>query len=292
MKLANDDFEYPVETKRMATNWTLPDRTRKTQEVRGRVSNRTDDIDGASPTRGSTKLLHKPDLFNVADIGGATCTTLIKPNVQKVNDRHINNRDIEHSYPESKLFSTPRVVDPLNPVYPLPSVKHRLPTPPKQKRDPLKTCDIPGTKAVRKQERTLVRNPLDYSDVPLSTAGSLTLARKRCTTGLSLETKDINSPASLEFHQSTRQTNPLEPQYRIFVPPGAEKTTWSIGEVNGSHPRKLKESRTDRPLLSLRSDDIDGAKATNHIPYPKERREWKKTCDISDIDTKGTKKSF
>lgn len=59
-----------------------------------------------------------------------------------------------------------------------------------------------------------------------------------------------------------------------------------IGAVQGSSPKKPQVLRKDRPLFSLHSDDIDGAMPTTSMPYPKTRRHWKDTCNISDIPTK------
>jgi hypothetical protein len=291
----HDDFNYA--TPQRETNWTLKNEGKRQTHLSSssRQMNRTDDISGAqagtTASFRAARFNHKPNLFVTGDISGASPTRQIPERVTKPNDRNINNRDIEHSYPESKLFSTPRVVNPLEPVYPLPVVRHRLPTPPVQKHDPMRINDIPGTHAKPPRTRVVERNPLDYSDVPLSRAGALSESRKRKTTSMNLDTQDINNgPVSLF---KPRDTNPLNPQYTISLPtPSGASVKAVIGTVAGSRPREMPAARTDRPGLSLRSDDIDGAKPGGHLPYPKERREWKKTCDVSDIDTKGKRKLY
>lgn len=37
-----------------------------------------------------------------------------------------------------------------------------------------------------------------------------------------------------------------------------KKEQWSIGEIEGEHPKSLPKTRKDRPLFSLRTDDIPG----------------------------------
>jgi len=287
--MLKDDFDYP--TPKRETNWTLKDESKRQTRLSTstRQVNRTDDIDGARAGSTSTyraaKFTHKPPLATTQDISGATPARQIPDRVNKPNDRIVNNRDIEHSYPESKLFSTPRVVNPLDPQYPLPVVRHRVPTPPPQKACTNQIHDIPGTKAKPAHTRTVERNPLDYSDVPLSRAGALSESRKRKTASMNLETRDINGGHA--SHVRPRDSNPLDPVYTVGLPPAAGARAATIGPVSGSKPRTLPPQRADRPLMSLRSDDIDGARPGNHLPYPKQRREWKRTCDVSDIDTKG-----
>lgn len=291
--MMQDDFDYPMPKRE--TNWTLKDESKRRTHLSSstRPVNRTDDIDGAKSGTTSTyraaRFTHKPPLYQPQDIQGASPTKQIPETVKKPNDRIVNNRDIEHSFPESKLFTTPRVVNPLDPQYPLPVVRQRLPTPPPQKTQTLKVHDIPGTRAKPAYTRTTERNPLDYSDVPLSRAGALSEARRRKTPSMNLDTKDINA-GTVGHHPRPRDSNPLDPEYRVPLPAAAPSRTATIGPVPGAKPREMPPTRKDRPLLSLRSDDIDGAKPGSHLPYPKERREWKKTCDVSDIDTKGKRR--
>lgn len=286
--MLRDDFDYP--TPQRATNWTLQGENKRQTRLSTNMHevNRTSDIPGAqagttSSYRGK-QFTKKPDLFGTADISGAKPTQLVPTAVNKQNDRIVNNRDIDHSYPESKLFSTPRVVNPLEPDYPLPVVRHRQPTPPPMRHPTMQLSDIPGTKAKPQRTRTVERNPLDYSDVPLSRAGAMEEARKRKTVSKNLETRDINGPSHADH---ARGTNPLEPSYKLTHPHGDNRGTVCIGPIDGSKPKGLPPARKDRPLMSLRSDDIDGARPGNHLPYPKQRRDWKKTCDVSDIDTRG-----
>ena len=113
-----------------------------------------------------------------------------------------------------------------------------------------------------------------------------TYLAKRTSPSLILETRDINVRSTHSFNRGVT-VNPLDPVYKVCVLGNEGKTYAEIGEIAGSHPRKLPDIRKDSPMFSLRSDDIEGAKPCNAVPYPKNRRQWKNTCDISDISTKG-----
>ena len=130
-------------------------------------------------------------------------------------------------------------------------------------RDVMQTADIFGTRAADNKSNTVIRthrpsrDHINYSDVPLSMAGARHQreARNPYTPSMSLVTSDIcrNDVVTL---QSTRNTNPLAPTYTVTGPKG---TSTVIGEVSGSRPRPQPALRGDRPMLSLRSDDIAGA---------------------------------
>lgn len=283
--MLTDDFDYPMPKRE--TNWTLRGEEQarsKQRAAAAKTTNRTDDIEGAAS--GTTALyrtrqyMHKPNLFNVSDIGGASPQRQIPADVAKPNDRILRNNDIDHSFPESKLFSTPRIVDLMCPQYKLPAVRYRPPTPQEPKRDTLKISDIEGTRPKPHWVRSSVTNPLDYSDIPFSTAGSHGDLQKRKSPSMNLTTKDINEVRK-PLH---RTVNPLNPEYELTLP-NATKIT--IGEIPKSKPREPAPQRQDRPLMSLRSADIEGCQSGNNVPYPKERRGWKTTNDVSDIGTKG-----
>jgi hypothetical protein len=274
------------------------------------------DIDGAAAasTRQYTiskRFVNRPDLYTPKDIHGAQPARLTSEVAGGLiaapaggsapaagsslsrgtlggsgsgagGDRSLRTRDIDHCYPESKVFATPRSVNPLDPQYAMPkrtmvpaafAPMPTVDTTSKQAlaagspRDPLRLDDIVGTRPVRRfSERgaSQHRSPLDTADIALSTAGSLTAQRKRKTVSRALETRDITHPPELDvgpFTSKPRGTNPLEPNYKVFCPKGVDPTTWSVGAVDGSHPKPPKPQRADRPMFSLRTDDIDGCKS-------------------------------
>lgn len=280
----SNSMDGSVKLDRNKVNWTLPDAKRNFATVKlGQHQvvhdvTRTADIDGASAAS-TQKYVHalrfanKPSFFAPDDVEGSHPRPLVPPrpmgfSANHERDRALSTRDIEHCYPESKLFSTPRIVNPLNPVYNIAPSKVALPPAPPPRCDPLKIDDIPGTHAKKPRELSLNRNTLDTTDIPLSTAGSLTASRKRKTTSQMLETRDITHPPELEvepFLKNPRGTNPLDPVYKLSAPrtlhlAGVQKQAFQIGPVDGSRSKPRTHERKDRPMLSLRSDDIDGAR--------------------------------
>lgn len=270
---AIDEFcDYPMPQK--ATNWTLPNT--KKYHVRAtplRETNATRDIDGAFP--GTTvyfkarRFCHKPNLFGTQDIAGAT-SPVLHPERKKPTDMSLKTSDIPRCAPGVVHLVTQRTVDPLAPSYALPSihptVKHFLQTeasatthqsPP---RDHMRLSDIQGTKAKLAYARHAPHDPLDYSDVPKHS----TAQRSHRQTSTALVTADIVSPSSTH-NAFARHTNPLSPTY--VVPVGSGHLTAVIGEVPGSKSASPKPLRSDRPMLSLRSDDVDGARPGD--PYRK-----------------------
>lgn len=292
--------------KRMNVNWTLPNAKRSFATVGGSQRYIHDvtgiqDIDGAS-AESTRKYVHakkfadKPHFFAPDDVPGTHPRAQVPPRplgfAADGSDRALRNRDIEHCYPESKLFATPRIVNPLNPIYDLPPCKHRLPLPEAPKRDPLLIDDIEGARAKRQRTISVNRNQLDTTDIPLSTAGSLSAARKRKTVSRMMETKDITHPPELDvepFLKNPRGTDPLNPVYKVSAPKSmmaeilsgsgcggrnyngnngrdagrsavGNSTLMTIGPVEGSKPKIRPDERKDRPLMSLRCDDIVGSK--------------------------------
>jgi hypothetical protein len=278
---------------RLPVNWTLDNAKRPHATVCGQQRfvhdvTRTADIDGARAAS-TKKYVHaakfsdKPHFFLPNDVEGSGPRAQVPPRPMGFaaaapstgggneggRDRALRTRDIEHCYPESKLFATPRVVDPLNPVYALPPARQALPPPEAPRRDPLAIDDIDGARAKKARVPSQTRNTtLDTRDIPLSTAGSLSAARKRKTTSRMLETRDITHPPELEvepFLKNPRGTNPLSPVYRIGAPrtivlPVEAQGAFDIGEVSGSKPKPRPQQRSDRPLLSLQAGDIVGAR--------------------------------
>ena len=67
----------------------------------------------------------------------------------------------------------------------------------------------------------------------------------------------------------------MEPEYKIY--------NVEIGAIQGNHPKAIRGLRKGATDNSLHTDDIDGARHSDFVPYPKVRRDWKKSCDITDI---------
>jgi hypothetical protein len=108
-------------------------------------TNATRDIEGAQSHYKWNDYKNKPAFFDSSDIFG-TRSTVLHP--QKFNKPcyYLTNDDIPGSKPKRTLFTTDRVVDPLNPVYPLPTTNLIESPPPKFLRDTINVDDIAGTK--------------------------------------------------------------------------------------------------------------------------------------------------
>ena len=269
MTITSDAFDYPFPQRE--TNWTLPKSDRRSLSL-DRKTNRTDDIPGAAP--GTTvyfqarRFQHKPNLFSTRDIEGASPARQVPEHARRgLTDLSLSTSDIG-AKSDARHFATQRTVDPLCPTYHLPEVKQRLPTPQKQIRETLKLSDIEGTKPKAFYVRSAIRNTLDSSDIPYSSAADHHARRKRHSPSMNLVNADIMQGPETKLQP--RNTNPLDPTYKLFnIGTGV---TAVIGDIPGAHPKQAREARKDNILSSLRSDDIDGAKPGNNMPYPKIRK--------------------
>jgi hypothetical protein len=261
-----DAFDCPFPKRE--TNWTLPKSDRRALHL-DRPTNRTDDIPGATP--GTTiyfqarRFTHKPNLFATSDIEGASPARQVPEVVRRAPGE--SSYLTETGTVKSDSRHSTRTSDPLNPTYALPLVKHRLPTPQKQIRETLKLSDIQGTKPKAFYVRSSIRNTLDSSDIPHSTAGDH-LKRLRTSGSLALVNADIMSGPETKL--PPRNTNPLVPEYKLFSATTGHDAV--IGYIAGAHPKPARSARKDNILSSLRSDDIDGASCGNSMPYPKIRK--------------------
>jgi hypothetical protein len=213
------------------------------------------------------------------DIYGAQPQVLIPKETNKPNDRHLRNDDIEWSKPLCRQMRTNRVVNPLNPQYALASVELKPHTPKELIRETNVTHDI-NLKELRQDFST--RNNIDYLDV----SGKKSAPYVPNKPHQQLNVKDINNDM---VFRSKRTTDPLSPRYNYDTPPmqRSQDTNWEIGQMKDNHPRKLPETRTDRPLFSLRTDDIDNMKQSiaHHVPpsFPVQRRQYRNINYTQDI---------
>lgn len=269
---ACDEFsDYPMPQK--ATNWTLPNPKRHVRESPLRETNLTKDIDGA--VAGTTvyfkarRFTNKPNLFATQDIAGATVHTL-HPLRAKPMDTSLRTNDIARCTSGVVHLTTQRNVNPLSPTYHLPSISSGVDralreedarntslsvnSPP---RDTMRVSDIAGTKAKTAYTRQFPKDPMDTTDIPKKNQ-----RRSQRNESQALYTSDIMRGP--ETFSSKRQTNPLAPEYVVHV---TNTKTAVIGDILGSHSKPFKSLRNDRPMLSLRADDVDGARPGD--PYKK-----------------------
>ena len=79
--------------------------------------------EGCHP-RKQRRELHKPPQ-QYDDLEKVKPRQLIPTTVNKPNDRILNTRDIEGSWPQQRTFHSGRCIDPLDPQYKLPYVEER-----------------------------------------------------------------------------------------------------------------------------------------------------------------------
>jgi hypothetical protein len=262
----------------------------------------TSDIEGASPAK--PKAATRPTfLLKNDDIEKSKPIPLIPTVVNRGNNLTSTNEDIEKSYPFKRhKFTTKRVLNPLNPDYQLPTVEIKPVTPPKLIRetnaihDIIHDPDYPPSRKIRIKQRDYMNNSDIVREEKTVKLGKLSNRDHPDK----LEVKDINNYMTFK---SKRVTNPLSPRYLYDIPPvlrnqdsdtcsssknGNEQNTWQIGEMQGNHPQKLSLMRRDRPLFSLRTEDIINMKrpGMHYVPnsFPKERRQFHKINEIDDIE--------
>ena len=156
---------------------TMSLRTISNAESRGRrgelnvrwTTNRIDDIERSQPFYPPSRFTNKPDLHNVGDIEAAQTRNLHAALRNKPSYCYTND-DIVGSKPKPYMFKTARVVDPVDPVYGLPSCPLRPVTPPRFLRDGHSVADIQGT-APRVPRQITTRDNLSTMDIEGAQAG-------------------------------------------------------------------------------------------------------------------------
>lgn len=237
-----------------------------------------------------TRFTNKEDLSFITVDQPAT---LIPKQVHRVNDFNLKNHDIEGSQPMKTHVKFNRQLNPLNPIYKLPSVKR--PNKPqeyehlKPPKDILKVDDIIYDEnkklAMERKRNAAIRNPLacddinhpeDYGDFAIKGFFRSNYQRVIPETHKvdKLNVKDIND----EWKFTTRrQINPLSPRYDY------EKSVIGrdIGEIEGAKPAPL-------PRLSNYVKEPLEERKGNHghaVPnsFPVERRDYRKINYVQDI---------
>jgi len=210
-------------------------------------------VEGSRP-RPSKHLLfnNKPDGFNVDDIEGAR--------------------------PRYRGFKTERIVNPLDPEYPLPSVPPIVYQEPRFVRDGFDVSDIEGARA-RKRGFNRKSNFYDVSDIEGTRAGwkpahKLLMERvKQQNLYRRLSQFDVTDITRPRF-KSKRKVNPLDPKYTLH------------GTIVQDDPKYTKPKARTRernaPFFSLFTRDISGARPQSNCENfaRKDSRNPNQTTDI------------
>lgn len=125
---------------------------------------KTEDIDGAQASTTFESKLQKrqhqnrPTFHDTRDIHGTQPDVLIPWHVNRIN-HNLKIDDIDGASPLKNRLCMTRQVNPLNPVYKLPSFKVRPITPPKFIRDSIRVDDIEEQRqSIQRSNLTLIIN--------------------------------------------------------------------------------------------------------------------------------------
>ena len=206
--------------------------------------NKVDDIEKARPNK--EVILNKPDFI-------------------------LNIRDIEKAYPKSTFWKSQRHINPLNPVYKLPTYKKITPKPlPKFIRNQIDISDIEKTKP-KKLYPLKMRPFKNYDDIK-GVHPRKPYERKEIHDSLNLS--DINIKKKI-----FRNTNPLDPEYDkpyggyidgtkplipfYYINFQNGRDTLNVEDINGTMPGSSNNYRNFRYDNKQRFDtrDIEGAYA-------------------------------
>eukprot|EP00392_Amoebophrya_sp_AT5.2_P011834 g11924.t1 len=241
------------------------------------LSLKTDDIFKAQPffEKHQYRNMKKPE----PDFGQRAQTCYPNP-LRRPRDLSLTVYDIEGARPaKTQIFKGARHVDPLAPVYTLPSCQPQKLISPRRfsGRHTNDISDIELTSSKRViPDRNYVRDPNDGSDIEYTCPnykGRVLLPLRETKPSLhnSMSVGDINRGARRKV--PFRETNPVDPEYCVSQATTTSLyNTWNeerglyapqsrpstIGIVPGSKPRKLQWGNGE-PLLSLVKEDIAGA---------------------------------
>jgi len=108
-----------------------------------------------------------------------------------------------------RRFRTNRIIDPLSPVYALPSYSITKPEEPKFLRDTLYIRDIDGAFALPEVSYIKERNVDPYTEIPGTKARKMFIPRD------SIDRFNVKAINNDGLFKTQRSTNPLEPKYSI-----------------------------------------------------------------------------
>ena len=252
------------------------------------------DIEGAAPRSNSIFTNKKDFTLDNLDIENSSPKKSIPENVNKPNF-NLSNRDIEGSLPRGHhCFVSSRHVDPLNPVYPLPSCGEKFPLEvPKFIRDTLDVRDISGAKAKIRKD-----SPSEYNYMDIyrrNRDDEILLSHKKLYKGNknklynSLDFRDVYKIPPF----SNRHTNPLEPRYVYDTKMTEVKYTSGkvepklYGEIEGNRPVVFSKFHNERYGKGLKTDDIIGAQPDTKSSYAKFEMKFKRPLKYSAEDIIG-----
>lgn len=224
---------------------TIPLEKRIIRSKEEGFSLRTDDIEGAQPRHREVKP--RNTFFDTSDIEGSKPSPIIDRTKPAVD--HMDVSDIDGAKPriQRNLPHSDRHVNPLMPVYDLPSYEEKPVPVPRFIRDQMAIDDIPGSHPRSYKSEKPPRQLMDISDISGARPKQTRIIRD--AKDRTFDVSDINQDG---VFKTKRMTDPLNPKYFFD---GHEQTD-DFGKPGTNY--KTRNGMTD---LSLKTDDIEGAKA-------------------------------
>ena len=214
------------------------------------------DIEGSSPRRFGA-FNQKIDYTNKNDdieksSPKKLCIPLKKP------EYNLTNTDIEYSHPKCVTCKIIRHLNPLEPKYTLPKSPDYPPYKPKFIRDNINVKDIEGARPKRIMSNKVLKDSLKNDDVKDS------WPKKPYIRKTKYEFMDYRDVTNTEF-QSNRNTNPLNPFYKMNFVDGTEI---KFGPIEKNRPLVGSLYMYKDPL-NLKVDDIEGSNIGSKNKYKK-----------------------
>jgi hypothetical protein len=239
------------------------------------------DISGAQPTQKMNRFTNKPNLYSINDIKGTRPLELHR-GTNSV-DYTLKLDDIEGAMPAGKSHLLARAyskpVDPLMPVYKLPSYEVPKDVTPAFLRDTLDTSDISGTRAAPLYRYPARENYL-VNDIEGAKAGWKPRHKRA---GVEGTPRDIMAVADINqqgVKKSNRCSDPLRPVHFI-------NGMLVQDDMKYTMPKRLPPQR-EGPFFPLTTSDIEGAYpgwTPPHSMQPpiEQRRHFRNTNFVGDI---------
>jgi hypothetical protein len=224
---------------------TIPNRPRMIKSDAESFSLRTDDIDCAHPAAARAAWHTHSGSLDCSDIAGARSRPMVNPDRPAADIMRVD--DIDGSRPRvfRRLPHSNRVVNPVDPVYELPTGGEPPIEPPRAFiRDPMFNDDVAGAHPMPLYDERPPRDIMNITDIE----GTRPAKRMRVVTRdhSSLDVHDINTDG---IFRSSRVTNPLDP---VYVHHGEQ--------IRADDPR-VRRLLPGKPDLTTSVEDIDGAAA-------------------------------
>jgi hypothetical protein len=224
---------------------TIPNRPRMIKSAAESFSLRTDDIAGAHPPTGPPASPAHSTSLDCSDIAGARSRPMVDPGRAAADIMRVD--DIDGSRPRvfRCLPHSTRVVNPVDPVYVLPSGGEPANAPPRAFiRDAMFNDDVEGARPMPLYDERPPRDIMNIDDI----AGTRPVKRMRVIAREhgSLDVRDINTDG---IFRSARITNPLDP---VYVHHGEQ--------IRADDPRVRRPP--PRPGGPAGAEDIEGAADT------------------------------